>query len=87
MIFIVFKMIEIITYELWYIHFMVWCWKPFSKFSYIGFANVMHLLEANLNYCSDWNILWRLLGNNLVAVNRALANHGLETSQCLATAM
>jgi hypothetical protein len=29
----------------------------------------------------------RLLGNNLVAVNRALANHGLGTSQCLATAM
>jgi hypothetical protein len=30
------------------------------------------------------NVLWRLLGNNLVAVNRALANHGLGTSQCLA---
>jgi hypothetical protein len=28
-----------------------------------------------------------LLGNNLVAVNRALANHGLGTGQCLATAM
>jgi hypothetical protein len=29
----------------------------------------------------------RLLGNNLVGVNRALANHGLGTSQCLATAV
>jgi hypothetical protein len=29
----------------------------------------------------------RLLGNNLVAVNRALANYGLGTSQRLATAM
>jgi hypothetical protein len=29
----------------------------------------------------------RLLGNNLVAVNRALANHGVGTSQCLATAV
>jgi hypothetical protein len=33
------------------------------------------------------NILWRLLGNNIVAVNRALANHGLGTGQWLATAM
>jgi hypothetical protein len=29
----------------------------------------------------------RLLGNNLVAMNRALANHGLATGQCLTTAM
>jgi hypothetical protein len=54
-------MIEIIAYELWYIHFMGLCWKPFFKFSYIGFANVMRLLEANINHCSDWNIFLHLL--------------------------
>jgi hypothetical protein len=39
------------------------------------------------DYAMRDKILWRLLGNNIVIVNRALANHGLGTSRCLATTM
>jgi hypothetical protein len=52
------------------------------KFSSLNEISQVHPFLRMSQY-----ILWRLLGNNLVAVNRALANHGLETSQCLATAM
>jgi hypothetical protein len=40
-----------------------------------------------LAVAKQWPDKQRLLGNNIVAVNRALANHGLGTSQCLATAV
>jgi hypothetical protein len=64
-----------------------------SEFSWPINGNLDNNLESPVLWCHYFHgyeillILWRLLGNNLVAVNRALANHGLGSSQCLATAM